>query len=124
MTDALEKVIRPIVEGQLRGFVKEHPEVLDGVTWYKGDRHDKVTAFVNSIAKRINRDLLCPTSRARMAAALLQSHRDKPSLSAVALVTAAGQPALGVISERGLRRFRFLRWLVRSPASLQSKEGV
>jgi hypothetical protein len=31
MRTALEKIIRPIVEGQIRGFLKEHPGVLIGV---------------------------------------------------------------------------------------------
>ena len=32
ITDPLELVVRPIVEGQIRGFAKEHPGVLNGVT--------------------------------------------------------------------------------------------
>lgn len=67
--DALEKVIRPIVEGQLRGFVKEHPEILTGATWFKNGAEREQT-FVGSVAKRIIRDLTCATSRARLAAAL------------------------------------------------------
>lgn len=66
MSDPLEAVIRPIVEGQLRGFVKEHPGVLNGVTWYKGKKHGQAATFVNSVAKRIVRDLLCEVNRARI----------------------------------------------------------
>lgn len=69
--DALEKVIRPIVEGQIRGFLKEHPSIIEAVDWYK-PRADKAVTFTNSLAKRIVRDLTCPTSRARLAAALLE----------------------------------------------------
>jgi hypothetical protein len=98
--DKLEQVIRPIVEGQLRGFIKEHPEILAGVTWYKGAKHDPSTTFVNSIAKRITRDLLCPSSRARMAAALLQGCSDKPSFSAVAPDPAAERAPIAIISDR------------------------
>ena len=37
---SLEHVIRPIVEGQIRGFLKEHPEVLGAVNWYGGNKGD------------------------------------------------------------------------------------
>jgi len=70
MTDPLEKIIRPIVEGQIRGFLKEHPQILTAVDWYKPRRDDKATTFVNSLAKRIVRDLLCPSTRARLAAVI------------------------------------------------------
>jgi hypothetical protein len=69
--DALERVIRPIVEGQLRSFLSDHPEVADAVDWYK-PRLDKQVTFVNSVAKRIVRDLTCPSTRARLAAALVE----------------------------------------------------
>ena len=69
--DPLEKIIRPIVEGQIRGFIKEHPSILDGVDWYK-PRHDKATTLIGSLSKRIIRDLACPVVRARLAAALLE----------------------------------------------------
>lgn len=75
MSDPLERVIRPIVEGQIRGFLKEHPSVLEGVDWYK-PRTDKTTTFVNSLSKRIVRDLTCATSSARLKAALLEHEPD------------------------------------------------
>jgi len=68
----LEKVIRPIVEGQIRGFLKEHPEILDRVNWFKPRQHDKATTFTNSLAKRIVRDLVCASTRARLETALLE----------------------------------------------------
>lgn len=70
MTD-LERIIRPIVEGQICGFLKEHPPIVEAVDWYK-PRADKTTTFVNSLSKRIVRDLTCATSRARLKAALLE----------------------------------------------------
>lgn len=69
MTDALEAIIRPIVEGQLRSFTHDHPEVIDAVDWYK-PRADKRTTFVNSVGKRILRDLLCSETRMRLGAAI------------------------------------------------------
>ena len=69
--DPLEKVIRPIVEGQLRSFTYDHPEIVEAVNWYK-KRPDKRVTFINSVAKRIVRDLLCPSTRARLAAALVE----------------------------------------------------
>lgn len=69
--DPLERVIRPIVEGQIRGFLKEHPSVLDGVDWFKPRKDDKMTTFVNSLSKRVVRDLVCEHTRARLEKALL-----------------------------------------------------
>lgn len=72
MTDHLERIIRPIVEGQIRGFLKEHPSVIEAVDWYKPRREGKEITFINSLAKRIVRDLVCQTVRARMVVALLE----------------------------------------------------
>jgi hypothetical protein len=85
--DKLEKIIRPIVEGQIRGFLKEHPPIVEAVDWYK-PRKDKETTFINSLAKRIVRDLVCPTSRARLAEALLAAATGAPLNSTAALATA------------------------------------
>lgn len=82
--DKLEKIIRPIVEGQIRGFLKEHPPIVEAVDWYK-PRKDKETTFINSLAKRIVRDLVCPTSRARLAEALLAPATGAPHNSTVEL---------------------------------------
>lgn len=65
----LERVIRPIVEGQIRGFLKEHPVIVAAVDWYK-PRDDKATTFINSLSKRIVRDLTCGTTTARLREAL------------------------------------------------------
>lgn len=69
MSDPLERVLRPVVEGQLRSLIRDHPSILTGVDWYQG-RKDKETTFVNSAAKRILRDLLCSDTRVRLVAAI------------------------------------------------------
>ena len=78
MSDPVEKIIRPIVEGQIRGFLKEHPVIVDAVDWYKPSQ-DKAQTLINSLAKRIVRDLVCPTSRARLEAALLEKRLEAPA---------------------------------------------
>ena len=88
MLDPLEKIIRPIVEGQIRGFLKEHPEILDRVNWFKPRAHDRATTFTNSLAKRIVRDLVCATTRARLETALLEGTTER-----------AGGDALGMDAE-------------------------
>lgn len=75
--DELEKIIRPIVEGQIRGFLQEHPVIVDAVDWYK-PRKDKSITFTNSLSKRIVRDLTCPINRARLAKALVGILADAP----------------------------------------------
>ncbi len=87
--DPLEQIIRPIVEGQIRGFVKEHPSVLAGVNWY--DRPDRATTFVNSLSKRIVRDLTCRMTTARLAAALLESRAGAPHKAGDGTQTCARQ---------------------------------
>lgn len=100
MSDALEKIIRPIVEGQIRGFLKEHPSIVAAVDWYKPRKHDKATTFVNSLSKRIVRDLTCGSSAARLAAALLEFDPEAPSHSTVELRCGEHAP-LGTGPERG-----------------------
>lgn len=68
--DQLETIIRPIVEGQIRSFINDHPEVAEAVNWYK-PRLDKAETLVGSLSKRICRDLLCASNRARLEAALV-----------------------------------------------------
>jgi hypothetical protein len=67
----LEKIIRPIVEGQIRGFLKEHPSIVAAVDWYK-PRKSKDQTFVNSLAKRIIKDLLCDNTTARLGVVFLE----------------------------------------------------
>lgn len=71
IVDALERIIRPIVEGQIRGFLAEHPSVAEAVDWYK-PRKSKSDTFTNSLSKRIVRDLVCANSKARIKAAVLE----------------------------------------------------
>lgn len=84
----LEKIIRPIVEGQIRGFLKEHLPIVEAVDWYK-PRADKAQTLINSLSKRIVRDLVCQTTRARLAAALLEPCTETRPCSLVEPVTAA-----------------------------------
>ena len=84
MTDPLEAIIRPIVEGQIRGFIKEHPSVLKGVDWYR-PRDDKAITLTNSLAKRIIRDLTCPSTRGRLVTALLANVPGSPSTDATGI---------------------------------------
>ena len=64
--------------------------------WYK-PRKDKETTFVNSLAKRIVRDLTCESTIARLAAALLEFAPEAQSNSTVAGITAA-KPGLSGMS--------------------------
>jgi hypothetical protein len=98
--DPLEKIIRPIVEGQIRGFINEHPSILVSVDWYK-PRHDRATTLTNSLSKRIIRDLVCPTVRARMMAALLESATGEASAGVAGTVTGASPPGLGFAADPG-----------------------
>lgn len=75
MMDPLEAIIRPIVEGQVRSFTNDHPEVVAAVNWYKPSK-DKRQTLVNSMSKRIVRDLLCAETRMRLVAALQPPEQD------------------------------------------------
>lgn len=94
MVDPLEKVIRPIVEGQIRGFAKEHPGVLNGVTWYKGKKHGTLATFVNSMSKRVVRDLVCAENRLRIEDALFEIWEAEKS--AVEVFAAADDATAGM----------------------------
>lgn len=88
MTDKLERIIRPIVEGQIRGFLKEHPPIVEAVDWFKPSK-DKTMTFINSLAKRIVRDLTCASTSARLAAALSGNATGLPSKQEVAAAPAS-----------------------------------
>lgn len=94
----LEKIIRPIVEGQIRGFLKEHPKIVEAVDWYK-PRTNKTDTFVNSLAKRIVRDLCCSHSTGRIEAAILASDLGTQPEAGNGTVTVAGNGALGTATE-------------------------
>lgn len=97
---ALERVVRPIVEGQIRGFLKEHPVIVAAVDWYK-PRDDKAQTFINSLAKRIVRDLTCGTTAARLAAALLELVTEASPDSTVACSNCGEGARLGTSTEPG-----------------------
>src|SRR3990167_6566331 len=99
MSDALERIVRPIVEGQIRGFLKEHPPIVEAVDWFK-PRKDKTETFVNSLAKPIVRALLCPTTRARLAAAVVEPPPAPPLHSTVACSNCGEGGALGTMAGR------------------------
>ena len=80
--DPLEKIIRPIVEGQIRGFLAEHPALAESVDWYK-PRKSKADTFMNSLSKRIVRDLVSANSKARIRAAVLAPTTEPPPKSPV-----------------------------------------
>lgn len=101
--DPLERVIRPIVEGQIRGFLKEHPALIEAVDWYK-PRKDKAVTFTNSLAKRIIRDLTCATSRARLAAALLEASAEARLSSTVETCACGEGGRLGMITESAVAK--------------------
>jgi hypothetical protein len=67
--DDLAKIIRPIVEGQIRSFIHSHPNIVKGVDW-RFSQDTREEALVASIAKRVNRDLLSEQTRLRLAAVL------------------------------------------------------
>lgn len=97
MSEKLARIIRPIVEGQIRGFCKEHPGVLNAVDWYKGKKGDKTTTFVNSISKRIVRDLLCKETVDRIEDAFFEIwEKENP---AVEPLTAAVGDIVGSITD-------------------------
>lgn len=93
-----EKIVRPIVEGQIRGFLLEHPAIIEAVDWYK-PRKDKSVTFTNSLAKRIVRDLISAHSQARIRAALLESLAGERPKSSVVLTCNEPSPS-GTVSGR------------------------
>jgi hypothetical protein len=99
MTD-LEKIIRPIVEGQIRGFLKEHPNIVEAVDWYRVPGRDKAQTFIGSLSKRIVRDLTCGRTSARLAAAFLALRSEASPELTMEAVSCGNGGALGSIPER------------------------
>lgn len=66
-----EAIIRPRIEGQLRGFIHEHPGILDCVLWFKPNQ-DKGEVLINSLSKRIINDLTSEDAVQALKAALLE----------------------------------------------------
>lgn len=96
ISDPLEKIIRPIVEGQIRGFLKEHPAVLNSVDWFK-KRTDKATTFTNSLSKRITLDLICDETRGRIEDALFE--RWEAEKSGVEFDPAPTVASVGIVTD-------------------------
>lgn len=67
--DDLARIIRPIVEGQIRSFIHSHPGIVEGVDW-RFSQATKEEALVASIAKRVVRDLLSEATRLRIRAVM------------------------------------------------------
>jgi hypothetical protein len=71
--NALAAVIKPIVEGQIRSYLNDHPEIAEAYAGKRRPGLSKREALVNSIAKRISNDLLCAHTHARIKQAVLES---------------------------------------------------
>lgn len=63
-SDPAARVVAPIVEGQVRSFINDHPEMI---TPARGTSYEQI---ILSLSKRIINDLLCAENRARLDAAL------------------------------------------------------
>jgi hypothetical protein len=93
----VEAIIRAKVEGQLRGFLKEHPSILEAVIWFP-TREDKVTTFVNSLAKRIVNDLTSPSTLAELSVALLGDSGSEGDSEAMAHHSVAAGGESGIMA--------------------------
>lgn len=67
--DELERIIRRTVEGQIKCFLTAHPEVSEAWTG-KTTHKTKQQAVIDSLSKRISRDLTSPDKRRQMKRAL------------------------------------------------------
>lgn len=72
----LGKVVTSVVEGQIKSFLKDHPEITEAVIW-KHSHKTKQDALISSLAKRIIRDLCCAQTEARLRTALLEVSADE-----------------------------------------------
>lgn len=81
--DPLERVIRPIVEGQIKSFFNDYPKIAEAKLGKRFGKTVPLREFATgSLSKRIVLDLLCPQTRMRLEAAVMQFSG----------VTAAGEP--------------------------------
>lgn len=60
MTHKLKLILKKRIEGQIKTFIKAHPDILLGVPWRHSGTKDE--ALVNSLTKRILNDLVCDQS--------------------------------------------------------------
>ena len=89
MDHRVEKIVRPIVQGQIRSFLNDHPEITGGCTRHVAVGKAAPDWIVDSLAKRIVRDLACGNTVARLEAALLEFQLDSPLDADVARLTAS-----------------------------------
>ena len=75
LDDALANVIKPIVEGQIRSYLSDHPEIAEAYSAKRPEWKSKTQALTDSLAKRIVRDLLCAETRVRLVGAILQGYQ-------------------------------------------------
>lgn len=67
----LEKIIKPIVEGQLRSYAQGHPQLLKAVHWgLKKPGSTPLDSFVSSGSKRITTALLSKETIERLRSAI------------------------------------------------------
>ena len=96
--EQIGKIIRPIVEGQIRSFLHDHPEVAQSWTGKLPNGKTKAMAIKDSLAKRITRDLLGESGIARMKAALVECFTAKSSGDDVEYFTASSAVSVKVAS--------------------------
>lgn len=118
--EALEAVLRPIVEGQIRSFANDHPEVLCAVNWFK-PRKDRKSTFVNSVAKRIMRDLLCTETRVRIGVACSASTSGAGDLDRAAI--GRGPRGSGISPGTQMGGVAHLLPLPSSAQAMETREG-
>lgn len=78
MTDDFRRIVSRIVEGQIRSYLSDHPEIAEAYAGKRREGLSKKEALVNSIAKRITNDLACATTSARLKAAILEPFTESP----------------------------------------------
>ena len=75
MTQKFDALVRRVVEGQVKSFINDHPEVITtGVaTWKTPPGKTRQAQLMDSIAKRVILDLTCEQTKAKLAEALAPS---------------------------------------------------
>lgn len=95
MRSPLARVIAPIVAGQVRSYINDHP---DHFVVQRGRTHEQIAV---SISKRIINDLLCACTCARLTAALVANVGvvEEASAGCVTSARASGEMRLVVSPE-------------------------
>lgn len=70
-----DKMIRRRVEGQIRSFLNDHPEILDTgtTTWKCPPNKTRNQQLMDSIAKRVVLELICPDTKKKLMDALKET---------------------------------------------------